>query len=178
MSVVVPPGVKYKDILEDENELIDVQMLVKLFNSVAPKLETILNNANEDYVSAWKMLKHDISNQDSVPESDSLILGIDLVYNSRYQGFLKNIDSFKDVSEKLANRIESHIQTNEKELLQLILQSKSLVPSILELFIDVDKLEDDIVNMFGELSDFLNEISYHFIAYSRLKSQTGETLMD
>lgn len=171
MSLLASPGIKYKDILEDENQLIDVQMLVELFNSVAPKLETILHNANEEYITAWDQLKIDISDQGRVLESESLILGIDLVYNSRYQGFMKNIDSFKDVSEKLANRIDSHIQTNEKELLQLIMQSRSLVPSILDLFKDVDKLEDDIINMFKELSDFLHEISNHFKAFSKLKTQ-------
>lgn len=171
MSVLVSSGIKYKDILEDENQLIDVQMLVELFNSVAPKLETILHNANEEYITAWGQLKEDVADQGRVLESESLILGIDLVYNSRYQGFMKNIDSFRDVSEKLANRIDSHIQTNEKELLQLIMQSRSLVPSILDLFKDVDKLEDDIVNMFKELSDFLYEISNHFKAFSRLKKQ-------
>lgn len=171
MAVLVPPGVKYRDILEDKQQLIDVQMLVKLFNSVAPKLESILKDANDEYITAWAQLKNDISGQDKALDSEPLILGIDLVYNNRYQGFMKNIDSFKDVSEKLANRIDSHIQTNERELLQLILQSKSLVPSILDLFKDVDKLEDDIVHMFEELSDFLYEISAHYRALSGLKSK-------
>ncbi|CAM9010525.1 unnamed protein product [Wickerhamomyces anomalus] len=171
MSVFVPPGVKYRDILEDKHQLIDVQMLVNLFNSVAPKLQSILQNSNEEYIVAWGKLKNEISSQDSAIESESLILGIDMVYNNRYQGFLKNIDSFKDVSEKLAKRIDSHIQTNEKELLQLIMQSKSLVPSILDLFKDVDKLEEDIIHMFDELSDFLNEISSHYKALSNLRAK-------
>lgn len=51
------------------------------------------------------------------------------------------------------------------------MQSKSLVPSILDLFKDVDKLEEDIIHMFDELSDFLNEISSHYKALSNFRAK-------
>ncbi|CCH40598.1 hypothetical protein BN7_131 [Wickerhamomyces ciferrii] len=167
MSGEIPHGVKYKDILEDENELIDVKMLVRLFNSVAPKLETLLREANRDYIRTWNRVKQELQNLGDTREADRLIKGIDQVYHRRYFGFIKNIESFKDVSEKLATRIDSHIQVDEKEFLGLIMQSRSLVPSIMELFKDVDKLEDDINSMFREVIKFLEEVSYQYTSLHR-----------
>lgn len=172
MSVRLKPGVKYEEILNNEDLLVDVHMLVKLFKSVSPKLDTMFEQYNKQYVELWNELKSKLEDDKTDwNNSEMMLLGVEIVYKNRYQGFIRNIESFKEVSEKLADKLMTHISSNQKELLCLMIESSSLIPSILDLFKDVDKLQDEISLMFGEMSEFLCEVSSHIQVYDGIRRE-------
>lgn len=153
---------KFTELLDDEDELIDVQRLVVLFNSVTPKLYKVLKESSEMFLAKKSAVQTELSWKNSYKASCRLILGIESVYHARYDGYMRSISSFDDVTKNFAEKLQDQICISERELLMMIFASRPMMTSVLDLLKDVDKLEEDIRSMFKELVDFLDEILTHF----------------
>ena len=80
-----------------------------------------------------------------------------VLYTCKYETFLKSVEHFKELAEKLTDLLQAQLGFDELELLRLIVEEGVLVAPSFDILRDVDYLERQMRESFGGLSSLLDE---------------------
>ncbi|KAH3679166.1 hypothetical protein WICMUC_001177 [Wickerhamomyces mucosus] len=151
----------FKELINDENLVIDPLVLVCLFRMVGSKLRQQLEKSDVSFQIEWTRALTEINKAGIEPSHLTIISRLTKVHLEKYLYFEKRIDILKDTSVQFCDRLELQLQNDYIGFVELLFKSRELLITMYSFFDDVDSLCSDIADMFKTLTEFLIESIVH-----------------